>query len=68
MARMINVYIHSTGETKVVTLSEAEAILEEHYNDPEGCIILDVSTQRAIAHIGPDIEGIIIMEQMLGTG
>ena len=68
MTRMINVFIHSTGETRDVTLSEAEEILEDNYNDPEGGIILDARTNRAIARIGPDIEGIIIMEQMLGTG
>jgi predicted RNase H-like HicB family nuclease len=68
MARMISVYVHSTGETREVTLSEAEKMLEEHYNDPEGCIILDARTQRAIAHISPDIDGIIVIEQMLGTG
>ena len=68
MTRMINVFIHSTGEIREVTISEAEEILEENYNDPEGGIILDARTNRAIARIGPDIEGIIIMEQMLGTG
>jgi hypothetical protein len=65
---MISVFIHSTGETREVTLFEAEKILEENYNDPEGGIILDAKTQRAIARIGPGVEGIIIMEQMLGTG
>lgn len=68
MTRMISVFVHSTGETREVTLSEAEAILEENYNDPEGGIILDAMTNRAIARIGPDVKGIIIMEQMLGTG
>jgi hypothetical protein len=68
MTRMISVFIHSTGEISEVTLSEAEEILEENYNDPEGGIILDAKTHRAIALIGPDVEGIIIMEQMLGTG
>ena len=68
MTRMISVYVHSNGETKDVTLKEAQEILEENYNDPEGGIILDAWTKRAITHIGPDIEGIIIMEQMLGTG
>ena len=68
MTRMISVYIHSTGEKKEITLSAAEELLEEHYNDPEGCIILDARTNRAITHIGPDIQGIIVMEQMLGTG
>jgi hypothetical protein len=65
---MINVFIHSTGENQQVTLAEAEKILEENYNDPEGGIILDARTNRAIARIGPNVEGIIIMEQMLGTG
>ncbi|MEJ2739484.1 MAG: hypothetical protein P8105_06625 [Dehalococcoidia bacterium] len=68
MTRMISVFVHSTGETREVMLSEAEAILEENYNDPEGGIILDARTNRAIARIGPDVKGIIIMEQMLGTG
>ena len=68
MTRMISVFIHSTGETLEVTLSEAEKILEDNYNDPEGGIILDAATNRAIARIGPNVKGIIIMEQMLGTG
>jgi hypothetical protein len=68
MTRMISIYMHSSGETKEVTLQEAQRILDEEFNDPEGGIILDAKTCRAISYIGPDTEGIIIMEQMLGTG
>jgi hypothetical protein len=68
MTRMISIYMHSSGETKEVTLQEAQRILDDEFNDPEGGIILDAKTYRAILYIGPDTEGIIIMEQMLGTG
>jgi hypothetical protein len=68
MTRMISIYMHSSGETKTVTLEEAQRIIDDEFNDPEGGIIIDAKTYRAISHIGPDTEGIIIMEQMLGTG
>ena len=68
MTRMISIYMHSSGETREVTVEEAERILDEEFNDPEGGIIIDAKTYRAISYIGPETEGIIIMEQMLGTG
>ena len=68
MTRMISIYMHSSGETKTVTLEEAHRIVDAEFNDPEGGIIIDAKTLRAIYHIGPETEGIIIMEQMLGTG
>ena len=68
MTRMITVRYMGEKRGKLVPLEEAEGILEKVYNDPIGGIVADAKTRTVIWNIGPDIEEILIMEQMLGGG
>lgn len=68
MARMIKVRTLGREEIKEVTLQEAERILEDTYNDSMGGLVADVRTGQVIARMSPDVEEIIILEQMLGGG
>ena len=51
-----------------MTLQEAQRLLDDTYNDPLGGLVADAKTGTVIWQIAPDIEEIIIMEQMLGGG
>lgn len=68
MVRMIRVHTLGSNEIKEVTLEEAEKILEETYNNPMRGLVVDARTRQVILKISPDIEEIIIIEQMLGGG
>ena len=68
MTRMIKMRTLGGGEIKEVTIEEAEKMLEDIYNDPLGGLVADASTGEVIYKIGPTVEQIIIMEQMLGGG
>jgi hypothetical protein len=68
MTRKIKVRVLGTREVREVTIQEAERILEETYNDPMGGLVADARTGEVIYKIGPHIEQIVIMEQMLGGG
>ncbi len=57
----------TTGETKTVTLEEAEKIIQDTYNDPIGGLVVDTRTNEVIWHLGPETEKIMIV-QMLGGG
>jgi hypothetical protein len=65
---MIRVHTLGSNEIKEVTLEEAEKILEETYNNPMRGLVVDARTRQVILKISPDIEEIIIIEQMLGGG
>jgi hypothetical protein len=69
-ARMIKVHISGrTGlQTKEVTLEEAETILRETYADSLGGLVADRRTGEVISEIGPDVEELFILEQMIGGG
>ena len=68
MTRKIKVRTIGSTEIREVTIKEAEKILEDTYNDPVGGLVADARTGQVIYKIKPDIEKIIIMEQMLGGG
>lgn len=68
MPRLIQVRRFGEKDTKEVTLQEAQRIVEETYNDQMGGLVADAKTREIISHIGPDVEEIIIVEQMLGGG
>jgi hypothetical protein len=70
MARMIRVHIMGRNglETKEVNLEEAEAILEETYADSFGGLVADRRTGEVLGEIGPDVEELFIVEQMVGGG
>ncbi len=68
MVRMITVRTLGVREAREVTAYEAEKILQDTYNDPMGGMVADAKTGEVIHRISPEIEGIIIIEQMLGGG
>jgi hypothetical protein len=68
MTRKIKVRTIGSTEIREVTIQEAEKILEDTYNDPVGGLVADARTGEIIYKIKPDVEKIIIMEQMLGGG
>ena len=68
MVRMIKVHTLGSEEVREVTIQEAEKILEDTYNDPVGGLVADARTGEVLSRISPDVEEIIIMEQMLGGG
>ena len=70
MARMIKVHIlgRNGTEIKEVNLQEAERILKETYADPLGGLVADRRTGEVIWEIGPEAEGLFIMDHMIGGG
>jgi hypothetical protein len=66
MERMIQVFT-TTGESRTVTLAEAEKIVRETYDDQVGGLIVDLRTNKVIWDIGPDVVKIMVV-QMLGGG
>ena len=70
MARMIKVHILGRNgiEMKEVNLQEAERILKETYADPLGGLVADRRTGEVIWEIGPNVEEVLIIDQMIGGG
>lgn len=68
MTRKIEVRTLGSREIREVTIQEAEKILENTYNDPVGGLVADARSGEVIYKISPNVEKIIIMEQMLGGG
>jgi hypothetical protein len=70
MARMIKVHILGRNglEIKEVSLEEAETILKETYADSLGGLVADRRTGEVIWEIGPNVEGLFIVDQMIGGG
>jgi hypothetical protein len=61
--------VHSPGKGEIrVTLEEAERILREIYEDPIGGYVVNARTDEVVRQIGPDIEEIIVIEQVLRGG
>jgi len=67
---MIKVHILGRDgvEIKEVNLQEAERILKETYADPFGGLVADRRTGEVIWEIGPNVEELFIMDQMIGGG
>jgi hypothetical protein len=70
MARMIKVHILGRNglEIKEVSLEEAETILKETYADSLGGLVADRRTGEVIGEIGPNVEELFIVDQMIGGG
>jgi hypothetical protein len=70
MARMIKVNVLGRNglETKEVSLKEAEIILKETYADSLGGLVADRRTGKVIEEIGPDVEELLIINQIIGGG
>ena len=70
MPRTIKVHIAGAHgwEIREVDLQEAQSILEATYADDSGGLVADAKTREVIWQIGPDIEEIVIIPEMLGAG
>ena len=68
MVRMIRVHIlgRHGREIKEASLEEAETILKETYADSLGGLVVDRRTGKVIWEIGPDVEELLIVNQMMG--
>ena len=68
MARMIKVHILGRNGRKIkeVSLEEAETILKETYADSLGGLVADRRTGEVIWEIGPNVEELFIVNQMMG--
>jgi hypothetical protein len=68
MAKMVKVRIIGSAEVKELTLEEAQEIVDSVYIGALGGFAADAKTGRILSKIGPDIEEIVVVEQMLGGG
>ena len=51
-----------------VSLEEAQRILDDNNNDAVGGLVVDLKTGETIARISPDVDEILVIDQMLGGG
>lgn len=68
MAKMIKVRNIGSREVRKVTLEEARKILENTYDHPLGGFVTNARTGEVISQIDPDVDEIVVIEQMLGGG
>jgi len=68
VARMIKVHIlgRNGREIREVSLEEAETILKETYADSLGGLVVDRRTGKVVWEIGPNVEELLIVNQMMG--
>lgn len=68
MGKIIKVHTIGSDKVREVTLEEARKILEDIYNDKVGGFVADARTGQVISEVGPEIDEILLVEQMLGGG
>ena len=70
MPRMIRVRRETADGWQVTEadVEEAQRILEATYADDSGGLVVDGKTQQVIWLIGPDVEEIVIMPELLIAG
>jgi hypothetical protein len=68
MANMVKVRILGSSDVREVTIEEAREILEDTCNGPLGGLVANARTGEIIWQISPDIEEIVVIEQMIGGG
>ena len=70
MTRIIKVHILGRNglEIREVNLEEAERILKETYADPLGGLVADKRTGEVVWELGPNVEELIVVDQMIGGG
>ena len=62
--------VHYLGDKNFheVSLEEAQQILDNNNTDAVGGLVVDLKTGETIASISPDVEEILVIDQMLGGG
>ena len=70
MKRKIKIYTTGTKGTEIkeVSLAEAEKILKDTYADPIGGFVANRKTGEIIRVISPEVEELIIIDQIIGGG
>jgi len=69
VARMIKVYnVNKRKAPRVVTLQEAQRIIEDIYCAGPGQLVVDGKVGRIIRKIGPDVEEVIIIPGPIAGG
>jgi len=70
VTRIIKVHILGRNglEIREVNLEEAERILKETYADPLGGLVADKRTGEVIWELDPNVEELIVVDQMIGGG
>jgi hypothetical protein len=65
---MVTIRTFGRKDMQQVSLEDAQKIIDETYNNPVGGIVVDARTHEVVSQITPEIEEVIIIEQMLGGG
>jgi hypothetical protein len=68
MAKLIKVRTLGNSTVREVTVEKARQILEDTYNDPQGGLVANANTGEIIWQLSPDVEEIVVIEQMIGGG
>ena len=70
MKRKIRIYATGTKgmEVKEVSLADAEKILKDTYADPIDAFVSNRKTGEIIRTISPEVEELIIFDQIIGGG
>ena len=68
MTKIVKVRVIGSSEVREVTFEQAREIIEETYNNPVGGMVTDAKTGGIIWQISPNIEEIVVIEQMIGGG
>jgi hypothetical protein len=70
VTRIIKVHILGRNglEIREVNREEAERILKETYADPLGGLVADKRTGEVIWELDPNVEELIVVDQMIGGG
>jgi hypothetical protein len=68
MAKLIKVRTLGNSTVREVTVEKARQILEDTYNDPQGGLVANAKTGEIIWQLSPDVEEIVVIEQMIGGG
>ena len=70
MERRIKLYITGVDgtEVKVVSLEEAQKVLQQTYADAVGGFVANRKNGEIISQITPDIDELIIVDHVIGGG
>jgi hypothetical protein len=63
---MVKVRVFGKEEIKVVTIEEAQKLIDETYADEMGGLALDAISNEVIVDVSQDTKEIILMQQMFG--
>jgi hypothetical protein len=68
LQRKVKVRFMGTEETKEVSSEEAVKIIDDIYRDDMGGFVVNAKTLEIITQLVPDVEEIVVIQQVLGGG